>query len=382
MTEYDLKKARANFGLNSDIVYLNHASRGPLPLPARKAYDDFLDDWQKTAHNHDVESFQILGGLKSKLAGLINAPPERIALSHNTTFGFNIITGGYPWKKGDNVVLSDGEFPASVYPWMSLNPKGVEVKFAPTTGNGFIDEDALFSLVDDNTRIISVSWVQFNNGYRVDLGKMGEFCRDKNILFCVDGIQGMCVMPIDVPKFGIDLFTSGCAKWMVGPCGTGFFYLSEKAEKSLGPISNGWLSIDWGDNFTDLLRYNLPQRKGPSKYESGTYAYQDFRALNASVDMHLRFDRQAVWEHIKRLTNMIIKKIEEDDRLVLKSSADINRRSGVVSFGGHDSKGLFDYLNSNGFIVSFREGNIRVSPHFYNSSEEIKAFITALDNYR
>ncbi len=377
----DLKRARSYFDLNDDIVYLNHASHGPLPLPARKAYDDFLDSWQKTEHDHDVESFRIIGGLRGKLAGMIGADPGRLGLSYNTTSGLSIIAGGYPWRKGDNIILSDGEFPACVYPWVSLKRIGVEIRFAPTD-DGFINEDSLLSLVDKNTRVISLSWVQFNNGYRTDLKKLGEFCRLKGILLCVDGIQGMGVVPLNVPENNIDLFTSGCAKWMLGPCGTGFFYLSERAEEKLRPINIGWLSVDWNDDFTDLLKYDLPERKGPSKYEYGTYAYQDIRALNASVDLHLSFDRTSVWEYVKSLTGMIIDKIESDDRFELKSSTKESRRSGIVSFRSKDAKPLYEYLKEKKFIVSFREGNIRVSPYFYNTPDEIENFIRALDNYK
>jgi len=377
----DMKRARSYFDLNKDMVYLNHASHGPLPLPARKAYDDYLDSWQKTEHDHDVESFRIIEKLRHKLANMIVADPRRLGLSYNTTSGLSLIAGGYPWKKGDNIVLSEKEFPACVYPWVSLKRIGVELKFA-STKNGFIDEESLMGLVDKNTHAISVSWVQFNNGFRTDLKKLGDFCRSRDVLLCVDGIQGMGVIPINVPDNNVDLFTSGCAKWMLGPCGTGFFYLSERAEGKLKPVNIGWLSVDWNDDFTDLLRYDLPERKGPSKYEYGTYAYQDIRALNASVDLHLSIDRNSVWDYVKSLTGMIIDKIESDDRLELKSSKMDHRRSGIVAFRSKDARSLYDYLRENRFIVSFREGNIRVSPHFHNTPEEIESFIAAVDDFR
>lgn len=380
MNESELARARSYFGLDPDIVFLNHASHGPLPLPARKAYDVFLDSWQKTEHEHDAESFRIIADVRGKLARLIGAPDDRIAISHNTTHGFTIVTGGYPWKKGDNIVLSGGEFPASVYPWVSLKPLGVELKFAASR-SGFIDEDNLLAQVDKNTRAISISWVQYNNGYRTDLTGLGEFCRSKDILLCVDAIQGLGVVPVDIPATGADLFTSGCAKWLCGPCGTGFFYLSEKAEGFLKPVSIGWLSVDWKDDFTDLMRYDLPERKGPGKYESGTYAYQDIRALDASLDMHLSFDREEVWQHIKSLTSMVIERIESDSKFKLKTDIDDNRRSGIISFGCDDARQLYLFLRENKFAVSFREGNIRVSPHFYNTPEEIRRFISALDSF-
>jgi cysteine desulfurase/selenocysteine lyase len=377
----DLKRARSYFNLNKDIVFLNHASHGPLPLQARKVYDDYLDSWQETEHEHDVESFRIIKELRGKLAGFIGTTDDRIGLSNNTTYGFNIITGGYPWQKGDNVVLSENEFPANVYPWVSLKRIGVELKIVPIQ-HGFIGEDALISAVDQNTRAISVSWVQFNNGFRTDLKKLGDFCVSRDILLCVDGIQGMGVVPINISDYNIDLFSCGCAKWMLGPCGTGFFYLSEKAEEKLKPVNIGWLSVDWNDDFTNLCRYDLPERKGPSKYEYGTYAYQDIRALNASVDIHLSFDRAAVWEYVKSLTGMLIDKIESDERFELVSSTRGERRSGIVSFKSRDCRALYDHLRRKKYIVSYREACIRVSPYFYNTKEEIESFIAALDGFQ
>ena len=378
---FDINKARSFFQLNSDITFLNNASHGPLPITVRKAYDNYLDSWQRTEHDHDVESFRVIERLRGKLAKMIGALPNRIGLSTNSSFGMSLIASGYPWKKGDNVVLSQGEFPANVYPWVSLKRIGVDVKFASTV-NGYFDEDSLLMLADNGTRVISVSWVQFSNGFRADLARLSEFCRSRDILFCVDGMQGMGVIPIDVSQYNIDLFTSGCAKWMLGPCGTGFFYMSEKAEELLRPISIGWLSIDWHDDFTDLTRYDLPERKGPGKYEFGTYPYQDIRALNASVDLHLMFDRNSVWEYIKSLTGILIDKVESDTRLELRSSVEDGRRSGIVSFRAEETRQLYDYLRNNRYIVSFREGNIRVSPHFYNTTDEIQSFIAALDDFQ
>lgn len=378
--KFDFQKARSNFALAAGLIYLNHASRGPLPIPSREAYDLYLDRWQKMDHRDEAELFESIENVRKNLAGLIGAGPDRIGISSTTSFGLNIISAGYPWAAGDNVVVSDGDFPANIYPWMRLESSGVEIRFAKNK-DGFIDEDAIMSLSDGRTRVICISWVQFNNGYRVDLGKLGEFCRENGIIFCVDGIQGAGVVPIDVPSEHIDLFSCGCQKWMLGPCGTAFFYLSERAEERIKPPLLGWRSVDWGGEFTDLLRYGLAPRTGPSKYEIGTYPFQDLLALEASVDLLQSFDRQDAWSHIRSLTGMIIDFVESDSRYGLKSSMEESRRSGILAIQATDSQGLFSYLTDNKYAVSFREGSVRVSPHFYNSPDEIESFIGSLRRF-
>jgi selenocysteine lyase/cysteine desulfurase len=198
----------------------------------------------------------------------------------------------------------------------------------------------------------------------------------------VDGIQGAGVIPIDLPSAYIDLFSCGCQKWMLGPCGTAFFYLSERAEEMIRPPLLGWLSVDWGGEFTDLLKYRLTPRTGPSKYEIGTYPFQDLLALEASVDLLRSFDRQDVWNHIRSLTGMIIDFVRTDDRYRLKSSTEESRRSGIVAVQAADSQKLFSYLTEKGIAVSFREGSVRVSPHFYTSPDEIELFIESLKRFR
>lgn len=377
---FDLDRARSYFDLNEGITYLNHASHAPLPLPARQEYESFFDSWQKTAHNHDAESFRIFEELRAKLAAYVSADPVRIGFEPNTTFGMNIIASGLRWERGDNIVLSEREFPASVYPWLRLRAKGVEIRFAKTR-DGFIDEDSVLSKTDKRTRLIHTSWIQFNNGYRVDLKKLGEFCLDEEILLSVDGIQGTGVIPIDVPSLHIDHFTCGCQKWMLGPCGTGFFYLSESAEERITPPLSGWMSVDWKAEFGDLMRYDLEPRKGASRYEIGTYPFQDLRALNASIDILRSFDGQAAWHHVCGLIEKMREFLQNDNRFQLISSPEGNRRSAIITFKSANTRALFEKLVSLGFVLSFREGGVRISPHFYNSMGEINRLIDAVRRY-
>jgi len=229
--------------------------------------------------------------------------------------------------------------------------------------------------------MMSVSWVQFNNGYRVDLGKLGQFCSERQIMLAVDSTQGTGVVPIDVPSLKVDLFTCGCQKWLLGPCGTGFYYLSEQAEELVDPPLSGWLSVDWHAEFGDLMRYDLEPRTGPARYEIGTYAFQDWRALDKSIDILLSFDRNDAWNHILSLTDRLMKFVATRPAVRLVSMDYPERRSGIVTFRTANSRALYDYLTALGFVVSFREGAIRVSPHFYNSMSEIDKLCDAISKF-
>jgi selenocysteine lyase/cysteine desulfurase len=380
VSNFDIDRARSYFELDDGVTYLNHASHSPLPLPVRAAFENFFDSWQKTAHRHDAESYRIFEEVRAKLAGMIGVMPERVGLSPHTTYGMSILSSGLSWKSGDNMVLSEMEFPASVYPWLMLKERGVEIRWAKTK-DGIIDEDAMIGSADRGTRIIHTSWVQYNNGNRVDLGKLGEFCNANDILLSVDGIQGMGVIPIDLVSLKIDHFTSGCQKWMLGPCGTGFYYFSERAERQLVPPLMGWLSVEWNADFTDLMRYGLAPRKGPSRFEIGTYAFQDWRALNAAIDIMFSFDPIDRWKHIGSMTQTLIDFVGSDSRLKLLSPTAPNKRAGIVTFNSDNSKGLYEKLSSLGFVLSYREGAVRVSPHFYNNADEIGRLIAEIDRH-
>lgn len=380
MSSFDLERARSYFEFDEDVTFLNNASHSPLALPVRKTFETFFDSWQKTAHNHDPESFRIFEEVRTKLAAYIGAASVRIGLSPHTTFGMNVLASGLHWEAGDNLVVSEREFPASVYPWLRLRNKGVEIRFAKTN-DGIIDEDALIAATDKRTRLIHVSWVQFNNGNRVDLKKLGDYCSERDILFSVDGIQGTGAVPINVPAFKIDMFTCGCQKWMLGPCGTGFYYLSERVERAIEAPYSGWLSVDWQAEFGDLLRYDLKLRAGPAKYEIGTYAFQDWRALNAALDILCSFNQENIWGHIRSLTDRLISYVQSESKLTLVSPIDLARRSGIVTFKSSNSKMLFDKLSAAGFVISYREGGLRISPHFYNGMDEIERLIKVITGF-
>ena len=211
---------RAQFPLVSEYTFLNHAAVSPLPACVVQAMEKYLFHRQYGPKHQDelISSFE---EARSATAALINASPDEIAFVENTATGISIVANGLPLKPGDEVVLTDMEYPANVYPWMNLAQKGVRVRVIPNRRGG-LDVGALEAAVTEHTKVVAVSTVEFLSGYRTDLAAMGAFCRQRGIYFVVDGIQSLGVIPMDVRAYQIDFLATGGPKWLLGPKGQGF----------------------------------------------------------------------------------------------------------------------------------------------------------------
>ncbi len=184
---------------------------------------------------------------------MINCNADRIAFVDNTSNGLNILAQSIDWKKGDRILLNDIEFPANVYPFLNLKRLGVEVDFVKSE-NGIVTSDQIINSIKPETKLVSVSFVQFLSGYKIDLEKIGKYCRTNDIIFCVDGIQGIGAMRIDVKKCKIDFLSCGTQKWLLGMQGLAFIFVDEDFQKKMIPANVGWLSVE---NAWNLLDYKL-----------------------------------------------------------------------------------------------------------------------------
>ncbi|MFH1335725.1 MAG: aminotransferase class V-fold PLP-dependent enzyme, partial [Candidatus Zixiibacteriota bacterium] len=253
-TTINLARYRKEFPFVKKVTFLKHASFGPIPQRSWKATQEYYR-YLKVEKTKDIdkEAFKKLDEIRTLLAKMIHAKPEEIGFVPNTTYGLNIAAWGLDLKPGDEILLSDVEFPANVYPWTNLRQKGVGVKFIPSK-NGFFDIDNLVKTIDPKTRVLALSSVQFFNGYKNNLKTIGDICREKDIFFVVDAIQGIGAVELDVGKHQIDLLSCGGEKWLLSSLGTGFFYLSSQAKQKIQPTFFSWLSVDWKLNFTDVMK--------------------------------------------------------------------------------------------------------------------------------
>lgn len=373
----DLSKYRSEFPFAEKIVFFNHASFGPLPERSWAATEEYYRYMRlEKTKDLDEEAFNKLDQIRLMAANMIKAKPDEIAFATNTSYGLNVAARGLDLKPGDKILLSDVEFPSNTYPWTNLKRKGIVVEFIPSK-NRFFDVDNLVEAIDARTRVLSLSFVQFLNGFKNDLKTIGEICRERDIFFVVDGIQGVGNLDLDVKECQIDFMACGGAKWLLSSLGSGFFYLSSEAKRKVEPVFSGWLGVDWKLNFTDLLRYDLEPFTSARKFEIGTYPYSVIWTMHSSLQMLSEAGIHHIQRHNLALLDLLVD-VLRDKGYRITSSLDPEHRSSILSFSGRDTRRLFDLLCENNVKASLREGSIRVSPHFYNNRNDMGRLIELL----
>ena len=370
----ELRRTEFPWADSEKTIYLNHASTGPLPTRAVKA----TEEWARlrtTPHRISEElEFGTLTRGRELVARLINAKPSEIAMAVNTTFGLNLAAFALPLEAGDVVLTPDLEFPANVYPWMQLaRERGVVYRQIPCI-DGAVDEQRLHrELEDPAVKAVSVSWVSFATGYTVDLVSLGRACRASGTYFIVDAIQGVGARALDVREAHIDVLACGGQKWLLSPWGSGFVYVREDLVRELDPHVVSWMAVRDSDDFSRLVQYDLTYRDDARKFEMITLPYQDFAGMNASLELLHELGPSAVASHIACLADEIVSWAASEPNVQLVTPASPKHRAGVVAVRPPDAVEASRRLKSANVVHSLREGNIRLSPHCYNTIAEVRA---------
>jgi selenocysteine lyase/cysteine desulfurase len=374
----DLTSYRKEFPFTDKLIFFNHASFGPLPQRSWEATEEYYQYLRlEKVKDIDKIAFQKLDEIRVMVADMIKARPEEIAFATNTSYGLNVAAWGLDLKPGDKILLSDVEFPANTYPWTNLRQKGIEVEFVPSTNRCF-DTDKLVKAIDAKTKVLSLSFVQFFNGFRIDLKNIGEICQEKDVFFVVDGIQGIGNLNLDVKECKIDFLASGAQKWLMSSLGTGFLYLSSEAKKKISTSFFGWMGIDWKLDFSNLLRFDLQPFPSARRFEIGTFPYAGIWTMYESLRMLSEIGTENIESHNSALLDLLIEHLQRK-KYNITTSVDAPHRSSILSFTGDNIEDLHRKLRKNNIIVSLREGSIRVAPHFYNTKEEMEKLIGLLD---
>ena len=368
MPQYNIDHYRSLFPfLKNGTLYFDHASIGPLPTPTRSAVETYLLQRSEREINVFLDFLKIHQATKDRVGTLLNAPKERIAFCDNTSNGLNLLAAGFPWKTGDRILLTDMEFPANVYPFLNQKRHGVEVDFVKNRSGEILFED-IEHAITPSTRVLSISYVQFLHGFRADLAAIGDLCKRKGIIFSVDAIQAAGTVPIDVQAMKIDFLSCGGQKWLLSPEGISFVYVSEELQSRIHQAHLGWMSID--DFFSDFFRHRMELDPTARRFENGTLNIAGIVGLHASLGLLLEAGIQNIQHHLGDLTQFLIERLKEK-KLEIITPDDPARRSGIVTFRPPDAKKLFEELRARKIVVSLREGCIRFSPHFYNTTDEI-----------
>jgi cysteine desulfurase / selenocysteine lyase len=379
MASYDVDRLRREefpWAAAGEAVYLNAASTGPLPERTLRAQDDFS---RKRAAPHRLsheEQFSVLDRCRALLAELLGAEPGTVALSVNTGAGINLAAWGLPLGAGSVVVVPDLEFPANVYPWMAASQvRGYGVRLVPAR-DGLLDEEGLFAALDEpGTRVLSLSWVGFATGFVADLQRLSEACRARGIWLVVDAIQGAGVLPLDVSRTHVDLIACGGQKWLMSPWGSGFTYVHPDLVELLAPQPVSWMAVRGSDDFSDLAHYDLTWRDGARRFEQITVPFQDFAGMAASLELLRELGHPAVHSHVAARSGELASGAAAAGIDVVTP---LGRRAGIVTVRPRDVDAASARLRDARVIHSVREGTIRLSPHCYTTSEEIRVALGAL----
>ncbi len=375
MLRYDIEKYRTLFpAIETGTVYLNHAATSPLSSRVVAAVDNYLLERSKTRIDNFGSLIRIARETKESIAKLINSTPDRIAFCDNTSNALNILASGLEWRQGDRIILNDIEFPANVYPFLNLRRRGVEVDFVKSRGGRVLPED-LEAAMTDRTRLLSISHVQFLSGYRADLELIGSLCRRHGILFSVDAIQSAGVVQIDVQRMMIDFLAAGGQKWLMAPQGIGFAFVSEPVQSMIDQAYLGWTSMR--NFFGDFTSYRIEPDNTARRYENGTLNHIGILSLHETLSTLLEIGIDKIQEHVLDLGDRLTAEL---DKIGVPVFVDGPRaeRAGIVSAKVNDPERAFARLSQSKVEVSLRQGWIRVSPHFYNTDNDITAFVDVL----
>lgn len=366
---------RREFPVTEKYLYLDHAGVAPLSLRVRSAVERFLKEATDGGAFHYPKWAQQVGATRRACAKLVNAGADEIAFVKSTSHGLSLVANGLDWKPGDNILVYEKEFPSNLYPWLNLKTRGVEVRTIPSRHHGISIND-IEKLMDPKTRLLALSSVQFTNGFRIDLKQLGELCKANKVLLCVDAIQSLGVLPMDVKEYNIDFLAADAHKWLLGPEGIGVFYCREELARMLAPPLIGWKSVR---NEFAFEQVNLELKTDALRFEEGSQNLMGIIGLGAAIELLFEVGIDTVEKKVLGLGDLIIQKAEARNFQVL-TPKDRRARGGNITFSGKFNPVMLnEALRKVDIMVNVRGGGIRVSPHFYNNEQDISKLFAAID---
>lgn len=374
---FDLLRLRdEQFPVTREHVYLSHASVGPLSRRATARMAEMAGAASRSGERlwqERMDEAERVRGLAARLLGARG--PHEVAFVENTSSALSLVAGGIDWRAGDNVVGAALEFPTNAYPWMVLAERGVEYRVAPERDGRIYPEEVL-SLIDGRTRMLALSWVQYASGFRSDLARLGEACRERGVLFVVDVIQGLGALALDVERMNVDVAAASAHKWLLGPEGIGLLYVSDRVVDRLRPARAGWRSMRDPFQWTD---FDLTWNEGARRFESGTLNVYGIAALGGSLEILLEVGAGEIEPRVLALADLAARGLADLGFNVV-SSRRRGETSGIVTAvpPGRSALDLVDGLGERSVVLAARAGRLRIAPHFYNTAEEIERCLEAV----
>jgi cysteine desulfurase/selenocysteine lyase len=369
---------RHEFPVAAGKIFLAHA--GVCPLPRRVA--DAISECARQGTLGDQEAFMLhrLEDARNLASQLLNCQTDEVALVGPTSLGLSLVASGLIFRKGDNILIYQDDYPSNVYPWMALAEKGVQVRLLNTRGLGVIRTIDVMGQVDENTRLVALASCHFISGFRIEIAAIGKYLRERGILFCLDAIQTLGTFPTTVEQ--VDFLAADAHKWLLGPCGAGIFYVRRELQEKLNPPIYGWHNVK-NPNF--VAQDQIVFRSGAVKYEAGTQNLLGLVGLIASMELAQEIGLENIAAELLRKRAGLVPALSAKGFTVLNADAKPENAGGIVSFfqPGKDLTALNQKLSEAGIVASLRtdrkgQNYIRLSPHFYNTDTELQRVLELL----
>ena len=358
----------AEFPLEPGLVYLNHAAVAPWPRRTADAVSAFARENMTRGALDYPRWNQAEAQLRHRAARLLNAPsPEDIALLKNTSEALSLVAHGLPWENGDNIVSCVGEFPSNRIVWQALAGRGVQLRLVDIYATPD-PEAALMEACDGRTRLLAISSVQYATGLRLDLERLGAFCRQRGILFCIDAIQSLGATQFDLQACNADFVMADGHKWMLAPEGLALFYCRPELREQLRLCQFGWHMVE---HQRDFDRQDWKPAASARRFECGSPNMLCIQALSASLSLLLEVGRKEVEQLLLERSDYLMERIRQTPGLDLVTPRQPDRHAGIVTFRPRDidPATLLPALFERRVVCAQRGGGIRFSPHFYTPLE-------------
>jgi selenocysteine lyase/cysteine desulfurase len=375
-TETTADRCRHRFSIFERLVYVNSCSQGALSDHVRAAYDRYFDDWETHGSPWDI-----WGGLveqaRQAFAGLINADPAGVAVVPSVSSGVSSLATGLNLTSRPKIVVSDFEFPTIGQIWHAQEGRGAEVTHVAAARDS-IPVERFEEAIDDRTALVSITAVCYRNGSRIDVEEVVRIAHERGALVLLDAYQAVGTYPIDVRDLDVDVLCGGALKYLLGASGIGFMYCRPSLVEDIRPLTTGWLA-DSNIGEMDPSRYSPSPTA--SRFEGGAAAVPAVYAAIAGLELMQEIGIAETREHVTSLTSMLIDGVDALGGDVV-TPHDAERRGALVCIRANDAPGLVRALAADQIVVSTRDGNLRVSPHAYNTHDDIDAILGALERNR
>jgi len=364
-----------------DATFLNAAGNAPMPKVALRATQSALD-WKKFPHRiPDSAYFETPARIRESIAQLMGAKTEEIALTTGASAGTALVAYNLDWKTGDEVLTGKGEFPLQFTTWKPMEEReGVKLTVV-SPQNRFITADDFIAALSPRTRLVSASLVRFDDGVLLDAAKLAAACRAQGTFLLLDASQCCGAIPMDVATLGADFVVCAGYKWLLSPYGTGFLWAKNERVAKMRPGPFYWMALDGADRFASLVFTDPKPAAGARRWDSAeTASYFNLAGMDASLQFVLNLGPQTVSAHNRKLIDLLYERLPKD-RCIPSSPLDATQRGPYGCFAARTPEktaALFENLQKENVIISLREGNIRVSPHLYNTERDIDRLIEVI----